>query len=61
MKNENKPATAEKEITMKFEEIKSKTNESVSRSGGCTGARAERRFDAVSQRVSQIGGGEAWR
>ena len=30
MKNENKPATAEKEKTMKLEEIKNKTNEAVS-------------------------------
>jgi hypothetical protein len=30
VKNENKPATAEKEKTMKSEEIKNKTNEAVS-------------------------------
>jgi DNA-binding phage protein len=30
VKNENKPATAEKEKTMKLEEIKNKTNEAVS-------------------------------
>jgi hypothetical protein len=30
VKNENKPATAEKEKTMKLEEIKNKTNEALS-------------------------------
>jgi hypothetical protein len=34
VKNENKPETAEKEKTMKLEEIKNKTNEAVSFESG---------------------------